>query len=231
MDVVDFAQKCQSGKRLDTSQTAQCFDLSPVRVRVCEAFEFSIEGSALRIDILEVLELGGQSSPQRPLEFEPEFGEPLPMCLCPIGLALAVDKTVVAQHAADTKLGRFAVDLIGVSQPQESAKGLLVFGGDVDRGEVTATVKPGQHDGVEAVSFTPVTGFTRDERRGDYLAVEAVTGEHPLENEPRAGSFVTGPYRSLLGETPKQSSYLHQIARESDNFGFLVVAFENGSSD
>jgi hypothetical protein len=203
VDVVDFAKKCQSGKRLHASQTAQCFDLSPVRVCVCEAFEFSIEGSALGIDILEVLELGGQSRLQRTLEFESELGQPLSVRLCPVGLALAVDEAVVAEHTADTKLGRFAVDLIGISQAQESAKRLLVLGGDVDRGEVTAAIEPGQHDGIEAVSFVSIPRFAGDKRWRDDLAVKAVSGEHPLENEPGTGGLVAGSYRSLLGELPK----------------------------
>ena len=100
-----------------------------------EAFEFSIESSALGIDILEVFELGGQSGLQRPLKLKPDFGQPLTVCLRPVGLALSVDEAMIAEHAADTKLGRFAIDLIGVSQPQEPAQRLLVLAGDVDWGK------------------------------------------------------------------------------------------------
>jgi hypothetical protein len=101
----------------------------------------------------------------------------------------------------------------------------------VDRGEVAAAIEPSQHDGVEAVSFTPVTRFTRDKRRGDDLAVKAVAGKNSLKYKTGAGSLVTGLDRPLLGETPKQSSDLHQVTRECDDLRFLSIVFENGGSD
>lgn|GEM_PF-5818016 len=62
---------------------------------------------------------------------------------------------------------------------------------------MAATVEPCEHEGVQAVCFTAVSGFAGDERGGDDLAVEAVISENTLEDEASTGGFVAGPHWGL----------------------------------
>jgi hypothetical protein len=94
-----------------------------------------------------------------------------------------------------------------------------------------ATVEPCEHDGVQTVCLTVVSGFTGNERGSDDLAMEAVISENTLEDEAGTGGFVASPHGGFLGEMTEQASYLHQIARELDDFGLFTIAFENGRCD
>jgi hypothetical protein len=127
--------------------------------------------------------------------------------------------------------GGLAVDLIGVSQSQEPAQGFLIFGGDVDGGEMTAAVEPSEHHRIEAIGFSTIAGFARDERWCNDFAVETVAGEHSLKNEAAAGGFVTAPNGSPLRQTAKQATNLHEITGELDNLGILSVTLKNSDSD
>jgi len=98
-------------------------------------------------------------------------------------------------------------------------------------GEMAATVESCEHEGVEAICFTAVSGFTGNERGSDDLAVEAVISENTLEDEASTGGFVASPHWRFLGEVTEQASYLHEIAREPNDLGLFTIAFENGRCD
>ena len=68
----------------------------------------------------------------------------------------------------------------------------------MDRGEMTTPVEPGQHDGIETIGLSSIAGFTRNERWGDDIAVEAVFRENAMKNESSAGGFVASPHRTFL---------------------------------
>jgi hypothetical protein len=61
--------------------------------------------------------------------------------------------------------------------------------------------------------------------------VEAVISENTLEDEASTGGFVASPQGCFLGEMTEQASYLHQIARELDDFRLFTIAFEDGRCD
>jgi len=83
--------------------------------------EFGIESFPLSLEVFEVFEFGGQGCLKWAIEFEPEFGQPLPVFLRPGGLASCEDEAVVTEHAGDAIFGGFAIDLIRIAQPQEAA--------------------------------------------------------------------------------------------------------------
>ena len=59
--------------------------------------------------------------------------------------------------------GGGAVLVIGRTEPQEPSEGLMVFGRNMDGGEMAAPVEPGKHDGIEAIGLAVVTRLSRDE--------------------------------------------------------------------
>ena len=87
---------------------------------------------------------------------------------------------MMAKHAGDAVLGAGGVTDILVTQADQPTQRLLLSRRDVNRSQMTTTVKPNEVDRVEAIGFTAVTGPSRDERGRDDLAVKAVTGEHTL---------------------------------------------------
>jgi hypothetical protein len=93
---------------------------------------------------------------------------------------------------------------------------------------MAAAVKASEHHSVEAISFTPVTRFSGDERRGDNLAVKTVLGEDALEDETSAGRLVAGPNRSFLSQASKETADFHEITGELYDLGIESVAIENG---
>jgi hypothetical protein len=101
----------------------------------------------------------------------------------------------------------------------------------VDGCQVTAAVESGKHHRVETIGLSTVTGFARNERWCNDIAVETVPGEHPLKNEAGAGGLVTGPHGPSLGQTAKQATDLHEITGKFYHFGLPGVTFEDGSSD
>jgi hypothetical protein len=86
-----------------------------------EALEFRVESFPLSLEVLEVFEFGGQSGLEWAVEFESEFGQPLPVFFRPGGFSFLEDEAVVTKHARDAIFGGFAIDLIGIAQPQEPA--------------------------------------------------------------------------------------------------------------
>jgi len=88
---------------------------------VGEALEFGVESFPLGLEVLKVFEFGGQSGLKWAVEFEPKFSQPLSVFLRPSGFAFCEDEAVVTEHAGDAIFGGFAIDLIRIAQPQESA--------------------------------------------------------------------------------------------------------------
>jgi hypothetical protein len=89
----------------------------------------------------------------------------------------------------------------------------MVFSGDVDDGEIAATIETGEHDGIEAISFATVSWFSWNKRRSNNVTMEAILGKAALENEAGPGCFVTGPDLTLLRQATKETTELHQIIR------------------
>jgi hypothetical protein len=121
--------------------------------------------------------------------------------------------------------------VIGVPQAQESPERLVILGGDVHGSEMPAPVELGEHDGVEAIGLTAITGPTGNERGSDDLAVEAVVGEDTLEDEASPGGLVAGADGALISETAEESTDLHEIGRERDHLRLVARPPENGGSD
>ena len=153
------------------------------------------------------------------------------MLFGPVSSAGGEDVAMVPEGAADPVHGGGAVALVAGPQPQEPAERFDVLGGDVDRREMAATVEFGEHDGVEAVGLAAVAGPAGNERRGDDVAVKAVPGEDPLEDEAGTGGLVAGPYRSLLGKPAHESADLHQVGGKGHHLGALGIAREDGGRD
>jgi hypothetical protein len=96
---------------------------------------------------------------------------------------------------------------------------------------VAAAVEAGQHHGIEAIGFTPITRLSWNERRGDDVTVKTVIAKHPLEDEAGAGCLVAGPNGSFVGETSKEAADLHEITGEFDDLGIFDVAIEDGGGN
>ena len=110
-----------------------------------------------------MFEFDGKSSVQRTFERATELGEPEAVFLGPGRLPCSEDKAVITQHARETVLGGGTVGVIRVPQSQESSEGLVILTRDVYRCEVSATVKTGEHDGIETVGLAPVSRSSRNE--------------------------------------------------------------------
>jgi hypothetical protein len=95
-DVVDFEQKCKSGKDLDPTQAHESFDLNAVQLGLGEEFELSVESAELGLEIFKVLQVDAESGLERAFERVAEVGEPPAVSFGPSGLAFAEDVTVVA---------------------------------------------------------------------------------------------------------------------------------------
>ena len=230
-DIVDFTQKCQSGEGFDPAQTTESFDLWSVGLLHGEAFEFGVKGSVLRFEVLEMFEFDGQCSLERAFEGAAELGEPQSVLLGPGGLGLGEDVTMVAQYAGDTMFGASAVDPIAGAQAQESAQGFLVFRWDMDCGKMSTAVEAGKHESIETVRLAAIARFSGNERWSNHIAMEAVVGEHMLENEAGTGGLVAGPDGSFLCEASEELAHLHQIGGEFDHLRFLAVPFKDGNSN
>jgi hypothetical protein len=138
---------------------------------------------------------------------------------------------VGAKDTKDTTLGGLGVFLVGVAKTKELSQSLLVFCGNVDWGQVTTSVQAHEIFSIKTVSLTALATFSRNERGSDNLAVKTISGEHPLKNKSRAGSFVASSHGVVLGEASEEPSNLHQIPREPHYFGALRVSFENRSGN
>lgn len=72
-------------------------------------FEFSVEGSALSLEVLEVFDLDGQGGLEGSFEGDSELVEPLAVFFGPGGFTLGEDEAVVAEYSGNTVFGGLAV--------------------------------------------------------------------------------------------------------------------------
>ena len=121
--------------------------------------------------------------------------------------------------------------MIGCAQPKEASKCFKGFGRDVDRSEVPAAVKSGEHDGIEAICFTVVARSSWDQGWSDDLAVKAVTSKDSLEHKAGTGSFIAGSDWTFVREPTEKPTDLHEIRRQLDDLDALTFARNDGSSD
>jgi len=70
--------------------------------------------------------------------------------------------------------------MIGLPESQESTKGLVVLIRDMDWREMTAPIKPGQHDGIQAIVLAVIPRLSGDERWGDDFTRKSVVGKQAL---------------------------------------------------
>ncbi len=166
--------------------------MSPKLVGLCKAFEVSIDGTLLSFKILQMLELDGESRLEWSIEVLAKPSKPLAMSFGPRGLAFFEDVAVVTEDARDAMHGSRTVGVVSGAQSEEASECLVILGGDVDRGEMSATIQAGEHDGIEAVGLTVVARSSWDQGWSDDLAVKAVTSKDSLEHKAGTGSFIAG---------------------------------------
>jgi hypothetical protein len=145
--------------------------------------------------------------------------------------AVTVDEAVSAKDAENAALGGLGVLLVRIPKTKELAQSLLVFGGNMNRGQVTTSVETGEIFGIESVGLAAFAGLSGDERWSDDLAVETVSGEHSMKHETGARSLVAGFHGSLVGKAPDEPSDLHEIPGEPHDFRDFRISFENRGRD
>jgi hypothetical protein len=230
-DVVDLAQERQGSKRLDASEAAEGLNLRSVGHGTSGLFEFGVEGADLLLEILEVFKVDREGRLEMTLERCAKLPKPEEMLLCPCGLRPVEDVAVVAQRAGDAVLGGSDLGVVTSPEPQESPQGLMFLCGDVNGGEVTATVELGKHDGVESIRLAVIAGSAGNQGRSNDVAVKTSNGERSLEDEPGTRSLVAGSDRGLLGQADKELTDLHQIGRELENLGLIGAVSKDGGGD
>jgi hypothetical protein len=99
------------------------------------------------------------------------------------------------QEALDPAHGVSAVVLEILPDPHQVPQGLLLGGGDPDRGELSRPMKPSEVAGVDAVGFDPTACPPWDERRGDDVALDA-------EGAQQAAGVVAGA-GLVAGDEPR----------------------------
>jgi hypothetical protein len=160
-----------------------------------------------------------------------ELREPGGMFLRPQRPALSVIEAVGAKDAKNATLGGFGVFLVGIPKTKELAQSFLIFSGNVNRCKMAASVETREILGVETVSLTALTRLSRDERRGDDLAVEPVSGKHPMKDKPCPGCFITGLQWPLLSEAPEETTDLHEIPGKPNDFRNVRIPVEDRGRD
>jgi hypothetical protein len=185
----------------------------------------------LHVDVFKMLEFSGEGGLERAFELLTELRELSAVGFGPGGLTFGEDEAVVTQDPGDPVPGAGGVALIGIAEPEQPSQSLLLLGGDVDGGEVAATVEPGEHDGVEPIGLAMIAGFSWDEGGCDDVAVEPVVSEYAVENEAGTGCFVARPDGRLFGETTEEPSDLHEVAGERKDLRLSVIALEDGGGD
>src|SRR6266404_1350173 len=172
-----------------------------------------------------------QSGLEMSLECLAQLSEPEEVLLGPSGLGGGKDMAVVAQSTGDAVLGGSDLSMVTSPESQESAQGLQFLGGNVNRSQVSTTIKPGEHDGIKAISLAVITGFAGNERGSDDVTVKAADGERTLKNKSNTGNFIASPDQNLLGQATKELTDLHQVGREPENFRLVATIGKNGGSN
>jgi len=230
-DIVDFDKERHGGQGLDAPQATKGLGASSVGRGLSVALDLCVKRVALHFEILEVLEFGSQGRLQGAIELFSEMSEPAAMGFRLGGLAFGKDISVAPQDAGDAVFGGRAVTLIGIAKANELAQGFLFLGRDMDGCEMTTSVEPGQHDGVEPIGLAMITGLAGDERRSDDLAMEPIVGEHAVKDESGTGGLVAGTHRSLFCETAKETAHFHQIAGKLEDLGVFPIPLQNGGGN
>jgi hypothetical protein len=121
--------------------------------------------------------------------------------------------------------------MIGLPKSQEPSECLVVLIRNMHRSEMTAPVKPGKHDGIEAIGLAVIAGLPGDERRSNHLTREAIVGKKTLQNEACAGRFVATSDWSVCREPAEKPTYLHKVTRELHHFRGIARGWKNGGHD
>jgi hypothetical protein len=121
--------------------------------------------------------------------------------------------------------------VIGLAESQEPPECLVVLIGDMHSREVTTSVEPGQHDGIEAIGLPVIARLSGDEGRRNHLTGEAVIGKQALQNEAGSGSFVATSERTFCREPTKEPTDLHKVTRELYHLGCIALGRENSCRD
>jgi hypothetical protein len=190
-----------------------------------------VESLALHLEVLEMFEFRREGDLERPRECAALLGKPPAVTFGPGGSSLPVDQAVVEKRSGDPMLGRFALGLVGEPQPKKAAKGFLVFGGNMDGSQMPAAVELDQHDGVEMIGLSVLSGFAGDEGRSNHLTGKTVPSEDAVEDKSGARGLVAGPNGAFLGQPAEEATHPHQVSRELENFGICGVFFENGGGN
>jgi hypothetical protein len=139
-DIIDLTQERECGERLDPSEAAESLDLRPIGDGTSGLFELGVEGPDLRLEILKVFKIDRESRLEMPLQRCSEMPEPEEVLLGPSGLGAVKNVAVVAQRTGDAVLGGGDLGMITSPEAQETPQGLVVFGRNMDWGEVPTAV-------------------------------------------------------------------------------------------
>jgi hypothetical protein len=109
------------------------------------------------------------------------LGEVAQVGLVPGGLS-GVVKAEAQEEGLEAELGGLEV-LEGIlASAGQVADGFILYGGDIDGGEIAGAQKPSELDGVAAVGLDAVSGFFRYERGSDDETGQAPVGKVAIQD-------------------------------------------------
>ena len=138
---------------------------------------------------------------------------------------------MVALDPQDAVHGGRAVSAIGLPESQEPSERLVVLIRNMHRGKMTAPVKPGEHNGIEAIGNAVIARLSGDEGGSNQFAREAVVGKQTMQNEACAGRLVATSERSFCRKPAEEPTYLHEVTGELDHLGSITLGWKNGCND
>ena len=116
--------------------------------------------------------------------------QPLGVTCGPRAFGRGKAAAVAEQDVGQTMPGAQEIGANVFAAAQEIARRLLLLGGNVDGGEGAGAIQDRELAGIAAIGFHPVPRTTRDQRRGDDVARDAVRDQGPLELEPAGAGLV-----------------------------------------
>ena len=111
------------------------------------------------------------------------------MRLVPIG-ATHIVQPQPKQEGLQSPLGMLEREPRGIARAAQVADRFIRDRGDVDAGQIARSEQAREFHRIPPVGLHLIAGLLRDERRGDHLAGESLTGQVAIQAVPARPSFV-----------------------------------------
>jgi hypothetical protein len=209
--VADFRGDCQRGQIVHAAKTAKADDALPQGLKGEQVAQIGLDRTQARDGFLDGAPIGLKRVLER-RDWPPLGLQPREVAFRP-GLRLRPPAAVPQQEFREAVPGAQQIGPNVLAAPQQVARRLFVFGGDMDGGQRPRAIQNGELCGISTIRFDPHTGAPRNEGRGNHVARHVARLKKSLQLEAARARFVAAPHAPTAADAIDKSTDRSEIRR------------------